>query len=117
MTDFRERRGLARAPLDLTVAVEATNARHEARAINIGELGMRFVKAPGHLLAKGTEVLLEFTLPGDTEPFRLLGWVTADSDDPPAHGTSVTFAFHSDGEVERIRRYVSGFTPGLPVND
>lgn len=107
MSDLNDRRELARAPLDLALTVEVPQARFEARAVNIGELGMRFVKAPGLILARGSEVLLEFDLPGDPERFRLLGWVVSDTDESPARGTSVTFVFHSETEAERIRRFVN----------
>ena len=107
MNDSTERRELPRVPLDVEIVVEVPQARYEARAVNIGELGMRFVKTPGHPTPRGTEVLLDFELPGDPEPFRILGWVASDRESGPTPSTSVTFVFHSEAEADRIRRYVS----------
>jgi hypothetical protein len=107
MNDSTERREFPRVPLDVEIVVEALHARCEARAVNIGELGMRFVKPPGHPTPRGTEVLLDFELPGDPEPFRLLGWVASDRDSGPTPSTSVTFVFHSEAEAERIRQFVN----------
>ncbi|HNX49859.1 MAG TPA: PilZ domain-containing protein [Thermoanaerobaculaceae bacterium] len=111
MNDSTERREFARVPLDVEVVVETPHARHPARAVNIGELGMRFVKPPGHPMPRGTEVLLDFDLPGDPEPFRILGWVASDSDSGSTPSTSVTFVFHSEAEAERMRRFVSRHRP------
>lgn len=107
MNDSTERREFARVPLDVEIVVEALHERHEARAINIGELGMRFTKPPGHPTPRGTEVLLDFELPGDPEPIRILGWVASDRDGGPTPSTSVTFVFHSEAEADRIRQFVS----------
>lgn len=107
MNDSMDRRELPRVPLGVAIVVEALHARFEARAVNIGELGMRFVKPGGHPTPRGTEVLLGFELPDDPEPFRILGWVASDRDSGPTPSTSVTFVFHSEAEADRIRKYVS----------
>jgi hypothetical protein len=104
-----DRRRLIRASIDMAVEEERAAGRTAKRAVDICELGMRYVQPTTCAsLDAVREVLLDFHLPGDARPIRALGFVTDDRVEGGLHSTSVTFGFLPDRDALRIRRFVLG---------
>lgn len=120
MQALKDRRELARASIDVAVIEDSSAGRHAGRSRDIGELGMRFVKPRGTGVHEDREVFLEFRLPGDETPIRVLGWVAGRRSEEHDLSTSVTFMFLDDGAAARIRDFVAlnaagpVIPPGLP---
>ena len=97
-----ERREFRRVAVDMRVAEEFDGVVEAARAVDLCELGMRYVKPASAKDVRGQEVMLEFCLPGEMVPVRVLGWVADEQVLGPDRFTSVNFAFSTDRDSERI---------------
>lgn len=97
-----ERREFKRVPVAMRVIEEHAGGRTEAHAVDICELGMRYMKPKNAPRSVDCEVLLEFCLPGDFAPVRILGWVANEEVQSDDRFLSVTFAFPTDDDAARV---------------
>lgn len=106
MLTYRDRREQLRAPIKALVREELYREDVIAHAIDIGEQGLRYVKAAGAPVRESNEVLLEFCLPDDPAPIKVLGCVANERVAAGVRSTSVTFAFMPEADQARVREYV-----------
>lgn len=97
-----DRREFKRVAVAMKVVEEHTGGRTEAEALDICELGMRYVKPASAPRSSDREVLLEFCLPGDYAPVRILGWIASEEVQRNDRFLSVTFAFPTDEDAARV---------------
>jgi hypothetical protein len=97
-----DRREFKRFAVAMKVVEEHPDGRTEAEALDICELGMRYVKPASDPRCEDREVMLEFCLPGDDEPVRILGWIASEEVQRDDRFLSVTFAFTSDADAARV---------------
>ena len=103
---MNERREGIRVGLDVTVSEKLVAGTAKARAINLSNAGMRYTKpgsAPSH---SAKEVFLEFTLTGEAEPIRVMGWVVEEIAKGNGLETAVTFMFLQENDEKKINTYV-----------
>jgi hypothetical protein len=105
-----ERREFKRVPVAMRVVEEHAGGRTQAEALDICELGMRYVKSASAPRAPDREVLLEFCLPGDFAPVRILGWIAGEEVKRGDRYLSVTFAFPTDDDAARVCELVGRAT-------
>ena len=105
-----ERRQGIRVELDVIVSEKLVSGTSTARAINLSSTGMRYTKLSN--IRQGTkEVFLEFTLAGETEPIRVLGWVVEEVEKDNILETAVTFMFLQARDELKINAYVKKNLP------
>jgi len=103
---MEERRDGIRVELDVTVSEKLTSGSTKARAGNLSRTGMRYTK-PGHAALNGSkEVFLEFTLPGNSEPIKVMGWVVEEIEKGDQLETAVTFMFLQEDDEARINDFI-----------
>jgi hypothetical protein len=103
---MNERREGIRVALDVTVSEKLVAGSAKAKAINLSNVGMRYTKpgtTPGH---GAKEVFLEFTLAGEAEPIRVMGWVVEEIKKGNGLETAVTFMFLQESDEKKINTYV-----------
>ncbi|MBI5510793.1 MAG: PilZ domain-containing protein [Deltaproteobacteria bacterium] len=106
MRNERERRELKRTPFTATIWEERSDGMRPAKAVDICALGMRYERQATKV-AKDREVLLEFCLPDDNRPLKVLGCVAGESVRGSVHSTSVTFAMLAPADAKRLQRFMS----------
>ena len=109
-----ERREGIRVELDVAVSEKLVAGTAKARAINLSSTGMRYTK-PNINRHGSEEVFLDFTLPGETEPIRVMGWVVEEIEKNNALETAVTFMFLKENDEEKINAYVKKHLPSSPA--
>lgn len=103
---MNERREGIRVALDVTVSEKLVVGSAKAKAINLSSAGMRYTK-PGSTAGHGAkEVFLEFTLAGEAEPIKVMGWVVEEITRDNALETAVTFMFLQENDEKKINTYV-----------
>jgi len=101
------RRDFRRIAIELDVSEEIAGARTKVRAVELGELGMRYRKPADAPFAKDRQVKLEFHLPGDRRRVRVRGWVASEKVEGNDRYTSVTFAYLDDADAARLCHFVA----------
>jgi hypothetical protein len=102
-----ERRRFSRVPLEATVIERGHRGRAEVKAQDISEEGMRYSGSWFAPRLDGQEVTLEFCLPGDSRPIRVLGVLTDERCLARTSETCVTFVWPRQEDLLRIRRFIS----------
>ena len=103
---MNERREGIRVALDVAVSEKLVAGSAKPKAINLSNVGMRYSK-PGHAPSHGAkEVFLEFTLTGETEPIRVMGWVVEEIAKDTGLETAVTFMFLQENDEKKINSFV-----------
>jgi hypothetical protein len=102
-----ERRDFKRLAVAMKVVEEHAWGRSEAEVLDLCELGMRYVKSASAPRCDDRQVMLEFCLPGDERPVRLRGWIASEEVQSEVRFLSVTFAFPSDVDAERVCRHLA----------
>jgi len=102
-----DRREFKRIALTMRVVEEHAAGRSEAQAVDLCELGIRYVKPASAPRCPDREVMLEFCLPGDARPVHVLGWIAGEQVRREARYLSVTFAFPTDEDAARVTRLLS----------
>jgi hypothetical protein len=97
-----DRREFKRLALAMKVVEEHGGGRVEAEVVDICELGMRYVKPASAPRCPDREVMLEFCLPGDERPMRMMGWIAGEEVQRDHRFLSVTFAFPTDEDTARL---------------
>ena len=103
---MKERRQGIRVMLDVTVSEKLVSTTFKAKAINLSNTGMRYTKTGEASRHGSEEVFLEFTLPGETEPIRVTGWVVEEIEKDNTLETAVTFMLLHEKDEEKINAYV-----------
>ncbi len=106
MEQVNERRKYLRARLNVFINEESRTARLLAKAVNISECGVHYIRPVCSRQRDSEEVSLEFCLPGEIRPLRALGRVVTDRKDKHKHSTAIKFTMLRTTDAERIRRYV-----------
>ena len=110
-----ERRQGIRVDLDVVVSEKLVESTTKARAINLSGSGMRYTK-PGDTPRHGSkEVFVEFTLAGEADPIRVMGWVVEEIEKDNTLETAVTFVFLKESDEEKIVDYVKKHLPSSPA--
>lgn len=109
-----ERRRFSRVPLDVAVIERGHRGEARVKARDISEEGMSYSGSWFAPRVDGQEVTLEFRLPGDPRPIRVLGVLTDERCLARTSETCVTFVWPCREDLLRIRRFVS-FGPGSPA--
>jgi hypothetical protein len=108
---MNERREVIRIELDVNVSEKLVSGSAKAKAINLSSNGMRYAK-PGRAGRHGSqEVFLEFTLTGESEPIKVMGWVVEEVEKDNLLETAVTFMFLQPGDEEKINTFVNKHLP------
>jgi len=102
----RERREFLRADLGIFINAEVPSGVKLARATDISERGVHFVRPsePGEPEPK--RVYLEFCLPDDELPLKAIGRVVHEHDDGRVRGTAIEFVSLRGSDAARLRGYV-----------
>jgi len=103
---MNERRQGVRVPLDVSVSEELISGYSKAKTLNISSSGMRYSKPAGAACHGSKEVFLEFNLPGQEEPVRVLGWVVEEIKKNDALETAITFMFLQENDEKKILAHV-----------
>ena len=101
-----ERREFLRAGINVFINENFHCDIQLARAMDICESGLCYIKPSGAFERHGPQVTLEFCLPDDAQPLRARGRVIYDRLDENTHKTAVVFTHLKAGDAERIRNYV-----------
>lgn len=101
-----ERREFLRAGINVFINENVHRDAQLARAMDICESGLCYIKPSGAFERHGPQVALEFCLPDDVKPLRARGNVVYDRLDENTHKTAVVFTHLEAGDAERIRNYV-----------
>jgi c-di-GMP-binding flagellar brake protein YcgR len=101
-----ERREFLRAGINVFINENFNCDVQLARAMDICESGLCYIKPSGAFERHGPQVALEFCLPDDAQPLRARGKVVYDRLDENTHKTAVVFTHLEAGDAERIRNYV-----------
>jgi hypothetical protein len=101
-----ERREFLRAGISVFINENFHSNAQLARAMDICESGLCYIKPSGPFKRHGRNVTLEFCLPDDAMPLRARGRVVYDRLDEATHKTAVVFTRLQAGDAERIRSYV-----------
>ena len=101
-----ERREFLRAGINVFINENFHRDAQLARAMDICESGLCYIKPSGAFERHGPQVALEFCLPDDVTPLRARGNVVYDRLDENTHKTAVVFTHLEAGDAERIRNYV-----------
>jgi c-di-GMP-binding flagellar brake protein YcgR len=101
-----ERREFLRAGINVFINENFLCDVQLARAMDICESGLCYIKPSGAFERHGPQVILEFCLPDDAQPLRARGKVVYDRLDENTHKTAVVFTHLEAGDAERIRNYV-----------
>lgn len=99
-----ERRASERIAVELWVEESTERELYFQRSGNISTGGMFLERTIPH--AKGTVVNLQFTLPGDSQPFRVRGEIVNVGDDEETLGMGVKFVDLDDGDRERLEAFI-----------
>ncbi|NMC72631.1 MAG: PilZ domain-containing protein [Myxococcales bacterium] len=102
-----ERRRFSRVPLDVTVIERGHRGEARVRARDISEEGMSYTGSWFAPRLDGQEVTLEFRLPGDPEPVRVLGVLADERCLARTSETCVVFVWPRQEDLLRIRRFIS----------
>ena len=103
---MNERRQGTRVELEVTVSEKLVSGNSKAKVISLSNTGMRYTKPSNTPRHGSEEVFLEFTLPGETEPIKVMGWVVEEVEKDNILETAVTFMFLQENDEERINTYV-----------
>ena len=103
---MNERRQGTRVELEVTVSEKLVSGNSKAKVISLSNTGMRYTKPSNPPRHGSEEVFLEFTLPGETEPIKVMGWVVEEVEKDNILETAVTFMFLQENDEERINTYV-----------
>ena len=106
-----ERRQGVRVALDVNVSEKLVSGTTKAKAVNLSNTGMRYVKPDNSPRHNSEEVFLEFTLPGETDPIRVTGWVVEEIEKDKRLETAVTFMLLHENDEEKINMYVKNNLP------
>ena len=101
-----ERREFLRAGINVFINENIQHDVQLARAMDICESGLCYIKPSGAFERHGPQVALEFCLPDDVKPLRARGNVVYDRLDENTHKTAVVFTHLEADDAERIRNYV-----------
>jgi hypothetical protein len=101
-----ERREFLRAGINVFINENFNCDAQLARAMDICESGLCYIKPSGAFERYGPQVTVEFCLPDDAQPLRARGRVVYDRLDENTHKTAVVFTHLEAGDAERIRNYV-----------
>ena len=101
-----ERREFLRAGINVFINENVHRDAQLARAMDICESGLCYIKPSGAFERHGPQVALEFCLPDDVKPLRARGNVVYDRLDENTHKTAVVFTHLEADDAERIRNYV-----------
>ncbi|MBU0486074.1 MAG: PilZ domain-containing protein [Proteobacteria bacterium] len=112
---MNERREGIRVALDVTVSEKLVSGTLNARVVSLSNTGMRYTK-PSNIRRHGAkEVFLEFTLPGESESIKVLGWVVEEIEKENILETAVTFMFLPENDEGKINTYVNKHLPACPA--
>ncbi len=106
MDQAAERREFLRANLNVFIHEETSRNSKLARALDVSERGMRYLMPAEPREEDAPPVALEFCLPGDERPIRVLGRVVYGEADGVQQRTAVEFTRLEGADAGRIRRYV-----------
>lgn len=109
-----EKRHAPRVSVTLEVQEEKLDGIKSATASDISEIGMCYMKPilPSEKEnGKEKESFLEFMLPGDVKPIKVLGWIVREEKYNSTLKTAVTFMFLPKEDEKRIRQYVQSQSP------
>ncbi len=101
-----ERREFLRADINVFINENFHSDVQLARAMDICESGLCYIKPSGPFKRHGRNVTLEFCLPDDAMPLRTRGLVVYDRLDDTTHKTAVVFTELQAQDADRIRRYI-----------
>ena len=101
-----ERREFLRAGISVFINENFHCDIQLARAMDICESGLCYIKPSGSFERHDRQVTLEFCLPDEATPLRTRGEVVYDRLDENTHKTAVVFTHLEAGDAERIRNYV-----------
>lgn len=102
----QERREFLRACINVFINENFHSDAQLARATDICESGLCYMKPSGPFERHGRNVALEFCLPDDAKPLRTRGRVVYDRLDETTHTTAVVFTHLQSQDALRIRDYV-----------
>lgn len=83
-----------------------SNSQQMARALDICESGLCYIKPSGPFERQGRNVTVEFCLPDEVKPFRAKARVVYDRLDENTHKTAVVFTHIETQDADLIRDYV-----------
>jgi len=106
MKRLDDKRVFARMPVNMEVVELIGDERLPARALDLGELGMRYVTS-ARPSGPAREVELEFELPDGAGPLRVGGWIADELVVEDKRYTSVMFAYRTDGDAARVCQHVA----------
>jgi hypothetical protein len=101
-----ERREFLRAGISVFINENFHSEAQLARAMDICESGLCYIKPSGAFERHGRSVSLEFCLPDEVTPLRARGLVVYDRLDENTHTTAVAFTQIHAKDAERIRSSV-----------
>lgn len=101
-----ERREFLRAGINVFINENLHSESQMARAMDICECGLCYIKPSGPFERHGRNVTVEFCLPDDVKPLRTKARVVYDRLDENTHKTAVVFTQLDTRDADRIRNYV-----------
>ena len=101
---FTEKRSARRIPVEMWVEESTDRELYFQRGANISVGGIFLQRTIPH--AKGTIVLLRFTLPGDTRPIEVKGEIVNIGDDDADLGMGLRFVNLGDEDERRIADFI-----------
>lgn len=102
----KERRSGLRVAVQMWVEEKHERARYFQHSSNLSEGGLFIEQTIPHPV--GTQVEIEFTLPGDGEPIRVLAEIVNALEDEERLGMGMKFMNLSHEQAARIRRFIAG---------
>ena len=102
-----ERRVFRRIGIDFEINEILAGVTSRVRAVELGELGMRYLKPVDKPFPLDRQVTLELRLPGDEQLLRVRGWIAGQNAIGDSRHTSVTFAFLNDHDAKRLCEFVA----------
>lgn len=110
-----ELRHAPRVAADWVLQEEKVCGVFQASVMDLSEIGMRYRKPLPERREDEPESFLEFLLPGDAEPIRVLGWIVREEEKGSFLETAVTFMFLPKKDENRIREFVEGALEEIPA--